>query len=136
MRYYGENGDELQLPFNFRLMGMPWNAKAIGARGLRPQRAGLRHAGQGRRRLAVRAGRGYIVIDSLKLAEDGSGDVIVRLFESMRTATRCTLESALPVKSAAQTNLVEEETGKLVWKDGRVTLDFRPFEVKTVRLSL
>jgi len=36
------------------------------------------------------------------------GDVIVRLFEAMRTATRCTLVSALPVKSAAQTNMVEE----------------------------
>ena len=31
VRYYGENGDELQLPFNFRLMHQPWSAKAMRA---------------------------------------------------------------------------------------------------------
>jgi alpha-glucosidase len=31
VRYYGENGDELHLPFNFRLMGQPWSAKAMRA---------------------------------------------------------------------------------------------------------
>lgn len=31
VRYYGKNGDELQLPFNFRLMWQPWNAKAMRA---------------------------------------------------------------------------------------------------------
>ncbi len=31
VRYYGENGDELQLPFNFRLMSQPWSAKAMRA---------------------------------------------------------------------------------------------------------
>jgi len=29
VKYYGENGDELQLPFNFRLMGQPWTAEAM-----------------------------------------------------------------------------------------------------------
>jgi alpha-glucosidase len=29
VRYYGENGDELQLPFNFRLMNEPWKASAM-----------------------------------------------------------------------------------------------------------
>jgi len=28
-RYYGEEGDELQLPFNFRLMEVPWDAASI-----------------------------------------------------------------------------------------------------------
>ena len=31
VRYYGENGDELQLPFNFRLMQQPWERKAMRA---------------------------------------------------------------------------------------------------------
>ena len=31
VRYYGENGDELHLPFNFRLMWQPWSAKAMRA---------------------------------------------------------------------------------------------------------
>ncbi len=29
IKYYGTNGDELQLPFNFRLMHVPWIARAI-----------------------------------------------------------------------------------------------------------
>jgi alpha-glucosidase len=29
VRYYGANGDELQLPFNFRLMWEPWQASAM-----------------------------------------------------------------------------------------------------------
>lgn len=31
VRYYGENGDELHLPFNFRLMWQPWSAQAMRA---------------------------------------------------------------------------------------------------------
>ena len=31
VRYYGENGSELHLPFNFRLMHQPWSAKAMRA---------------------------------------------------------------------------------------------------------
>ena len=29
VKYYGENGDGLHLPFNFRLLSLPWNAEAI-----------------------------------------------------------------------------------------------------------
>jgi alpha-glucosidase len=29
VKYYGAHGEELQLPFNFRLMGAPWTAKAM-----------------------------------------------------------------------------------------------------------
>jgi alpha-mannosidase len=77
-----------------------------------------------------------IVIETVKPAEDGSNDVIVRLYESMRSATRCTLTTSLPVKIASQTNLIEEETGALAISDGKIVLDFRPFEIKTIRLSL
>jgi len=31
IRYYGENGNELHLPFNFRLMWQPWSSKAMRA---------------------------------------------------------------------------------------------------------
>ncbi|MCX7683103.1 MAG: alpha-amylase family glycosyl hydrolase [Anaerolineae bacterium] len=29
IKYYGENGDELHLPFNFRLLWLPWQARAM-----------------------------------------------------------------------------------------------------------
>ncbi|GAB4580869.1 MAG: alpha-amylase family glycosyl hydrolase [Anaerolineales bacterium] len=31
IKYYGEQGDEIHLPFNFRLMHQPWNASAMRA---------------------------------------------------------------------------------------------------------
>lgn len=77
-----------------------------------------------------------VVIEAVKPAEDGSSDVVVRLYEAMRTATRCTLSTALPVKAAAQTNLVEKEAAQLEFRGSKVELDFRPFEIKTIRLTL
>ncbi|RPJ40442.1 MAG: alpha-mannosidase, partial [Chloroflexi bacterium] len=77
-----------------------------------------------------------VVIEGVKPAEDGSPDVIVRLYESKRSATRCQLATTLPVKAATQANLVEEETGQLDLAAGKITLEFRPFEIKTVRLHL
>lgn len=76
-----------------------------------------------------------VVIETVKPAEDGSGDVIVRLYEALRTATRCTLTTSLPVNKAAQTTMLEEHEGDLAMQEGRIALDFRPFEIKTVRLS-
>lgn len=79
---------------------------------------------------------GNIVIETVKLAEDGTSDIILRLYESMRCATHCTLTTALPVKAASQTNMMEEAESKLACQEGKVQLDFRPFEIKTVRLHL
>jgi len=77
-----------------------------------------------------------VVIETVKPAEDGSGDVIVRLYEAMRTATRVRLSTSLDAKSAARTNMLEEHEGDLELSGGAVTLDLRPFEIATVRLSL
>ncbi|MBN1582919.1 MAG: alpha-mannosidase, partial [Anaerolineae bacterium] len=82
-----------------------------------------------------------VIVETVKPAEDSgvgganAGDIVVRLYESMRTATRCTLSTSLPVSKAVQTNMLEEVEGELVLDEGRVGLDFRPFEIKTVRLS-
>jgi alpha-mannosidase len=76
-----------------------------------------------------------IIVEAVKPAEDGSQDVIVRLYESMRTATCCSLSTSLPFKAACETNMLEEKAADCVVTDGKVRLEFRPFEVKTVRLS-
>ena len=91
-----------------------------------------------------------VVIETVKPAEDGSGDVIVRLYESMRTSTRTELRTSLPVESVAETNMLEEPELELGMADGRVAsgssekatrhgrieLDFRPFEIKTLRMRM
>jgi len=75
-----------------------------------------------------------VVIETVKPAEDGSKDIIVRLYESKRMTTRCTLSTSLPILGAAQTNMLEDVQEELPCSGGRIDLDFRAFEVKTVRL--
>ncbi|MGC8780562.1 MAG: glycosyl hydrolase-related protein, partial [Anaerolineae bacterium] len=77
-----------------------------------------------------------IIIETVKPAEDGSADVIVRLYEAKHTATRAVLTTALPVRRAALTDMLEQYQADLACTDGRIALDFRPFEIKTVRLAL
>jgi len=78
-----------------------------------------------------------VVIETVKPAEDGSGDVVVRLYEAARTATRCHLATTLPVGRAVETDMLEERTvAELDGRGGTITLDLRPFEIKTVRLSV
>jgi alpha-mannosidase len=75
-----------------------------------------------------------IIIEAVKPAEDGSRDVIVRLYESMRTATRTQLATALPFSKAEATDMLENTIEPLEMVNGKIDLDFRPFEIKTVRL--
>ena len=76
-----------------------------------------------------------IIIDTVKPAEDGSGDIVVRMYESKRAATTCKFNTTLPVKSAVETNMLEEEQAKLDMNAGVIPLQFRAFEVKTIRLK-
>lgn len=77
-----------------------------------------------------------VIVETVKPAEDGSADVVVRLYESKRMATRCTLSTTLPATQAIQTDMLENELKELPLSDGEVALEFRPFEVKTIRLRL
>lgn len=75
-----------------------------------------------------------IIIEALKPAEDGSGDIILRLYESMRTATRANLQTSLLFSEALQTNMLEQEGQSLPQNGQTIPLSFRPFEIKTIRL--
>ncbi len=76
-----------------------------------------------------------IIIETVKPAEDGAGDVVVRLYECMRTATQCRLQTTLPVVGAQTANMLEVPLKKLAVRQGGVALSFRPFEIKTVIIS-
>ncbi|SFQ38196.1 alpha-mannosidase [Caldicoprobacter faecalis] len=77
-----------------------------------------------------------IILETVKVPEDGSNDIILRLYESKRTATRCTLSVAFPIAGAEQTDMLENTEKELVVRDNNIELDFRPFEIKTVRLKV
>jgi alpha-mannosidase len=76
-----------------------------------------------------------VIIEAVKPAQDGSGDVVLRLYESLGTAVRCTLQTALGATSASQCNMLEERQRPIKVKKGRIALQFRPFEIKTLRLT-
>lgn len=77
-----------------------------------------------------------VIIETVKPAEDGSKDVIVRLYEAMRTATTCTLTTSMPVTAAEETDMLEQVKAPVAVQGGRLALSFRPFEIKTLRLRI
>lgn len=78
-------------------------------------------------------GLSSVVLSSLKASEEGSG-WIVRLYESAGRAGTVTLSGPGPFTSAEAVNLLEETQAALPVQGGVVTLAFRPWEIKTLRL--
>ena len=76
-----------------------------------------------------------VFIDTVKPAEDGSGDLILRLYEAKRAATRCTLSINLPFTEVCVCDMLENPEEALAVEDGAAALDFHTFEVKTLRIK-
>lgn len=77
-----------------------------------------------------------VIAETVKLAEDGSGDWIVRLYECKGASVACELHFGLSIKAVYKANMLEEKNVELPHEGGNVLLQFRPFEVKTIRLQL
>ncbi|EZP29197.1 alpha-mannosidase [Microbacterium oleivorans] len=82
-----------------------------------------------------------IVVSAVKLAADGSGDLIVRVFEQRGARTRGILRVDLAVASLEVCDLVEtpgrgRDDAALLHDDHSVALDLRAFEVVTLRARL
>ncbi|MFZ2657695.1 MAG: glycoside hydrolase family 38 C-terminal domain-containing protein [Victivallales bacterium] len=78
-------------------------------------------------------GEENVIIETVKPAEDGSGDVIVRLYEAARTATSCELRTALPFRKLLETDMLENVKREVKSSSGKCRLDFRPFQIRTLR---
>ena len=76
-----------------------------------------------------------VTVESVKLAEDGSGDLVIRLYESMGGARTAIVHPFLPFSAACTCSLAEDPLRVLPVTDSTVTLSFRPFEIVTLRLS-
>ncbi|RYG96905.1 MAG: hypothetical protein EON58_10980 [Alphaproteobacteria bacterium] len=75
-----------------------------------------------------------LVIEAVKKAEDND-DLIVRLYECHNTRGRALLSSALEFRSAYLCDLEETPIGDLESNSDGVTIDYKPFEIITVRLA-
>ncbi len=76
-----------------------------------------------------------VQISSVKHADDGSGDLIVRLYEACGDRATLTVRTAQPILAATRCNLLEEPNAGIECGDGIVALTLRPFELCTLRLS-
>ena len=80
---------------------------------------------------------GNIILETVKPPEDGrEGELVLRLYEAMGAVPRAALSTTLPVQSACQTDMLEQKELQLDLVDGQIELDFRPFEIKTLRLRM
>lgn len=75
-----------------------------------------------------------IFTDVVKKAED-SDDVVVRLYDAYNMTSKPTLSFGFDVKKATLCDLLENPICELPVKDGCVTVDVKPFEIVTIKLS-
>ncbi|MEZ0074260.1 alpha-mannosidase [Planotetraspora sp. GP83] len=76
-------------------------------------------------------------IEAVKLADDRSGDVIVRVYESLGGRGTTRLLPSFPVSSVEVADLLERPLGETpvsVEADGGIPVSLRPFQVLTLRL--
>ena len=76
-----------------------------------------------------------VIIDAVKAAEDGSSDVIIRMYECKHAATDAVLTLNIPAAKVCLCDLLENEGEQLQVENGKVKLTLRGFEVKTLRVK-
>ncbi|WP_329332597.1 glycosyl hydrolase-related protein [Streptomyces sp. NBC_00663] len=75
-----------------------------------------------------------ITVEAVKLADDGSGDVVVRLYESRGGRAQGVLRTGFPLTGADVTDLLERPLEAANLTDGAVSVALRPFQILTLRL--
>ncbi|HEY9440897.1 MAG TPA: glycosyl hydrolase-related protein, partial [Streptomyces sp.] len=76
-----------------------------------------------------------VTVESVKLADDRSGEVIVRLYESAGGRADATLRAGFPVVRARITDLLERPLHDAVTGEDGLELSLRPFQILTLRLT-
>jgi alpha-mannosidase len=79
-----------------------------------------------------------VLVESVKLAEDRSGDVVVRLYEALGRRTNASVRFGFGAASVVQTDLLEQELPQPDGVDATdasaVRLSVRPFQVVSLRV--
>ena len=89
---------------------------------------------------AVRSSNPSVVCTAVKLAEDGSGDVVIRCYEAAGSRTRTTLSFGFDAATVTMCDLLERHLPSAqgcasLADDGTVDLQLRPFQIATLRLT-
>lgn len=79
-----------------------------------------------------------VIVATVKLAEDRSGDIVVRLYESGGGRASTTLTTSLPIGTVTETDLLErpldDAPSHTFSPQGTLELTLRPFQILTLRL--
>lgn len=95
--------------------------------------------------VSVRSGKGAdcsllrvseknVIVETVKFAEDGSGSLIVRLYECQNAHTNCKLEFGFDVKEVYYTDMLENLKERAVLQANVVTLEMKPFQIVTLKV--
>ena len=96
---------------------------------------GDRHAGN------LAGERSHLAVEPADLVQcvwkqsDFTDATIVRIYNPTGRSISGALRVGFDVREADETNFREEHTGELTVQDGRIPLEFGPYEIKTVRLA-
>ncbi|MEI5519314.1 glycoside hydrolase family 38 C-terminal domain-containing protein [Streptomyces brasiliscabiei] len=77
-----------------------------------------------------------VTVEAVKLADDDSGDVVVRIYESSGGRARGVLRTGFPLAGAQITDLLERPLSETATEGNGVPVTLRPFEVQTLRLAV
>jgi len=75
-----------------------------------------------------------IILETVKPADDGSDDIILRLYESLRTQATGVLHLPFAAK-VYESAMDESHTGALLGEGTEIPLPCRPFEIRTLRVK-
>lgn len=76
-----------------------------------------------------------VVASAVKAADDRSGDVVVRVYESRGGRARARVVPGFGAASVVETDLLERTTAPRELVDGGVELALRPFQILTLRFT-
>ena len=78
-----------------------------------------------------------VVVEAIKLAEDRSGDVVVRLYAASGGRANATVRADFPVRSVQSVDLLERplDIGQVWTNPAAAVVSFRPFQIVSLRYS-
>lgn len=82
---------------------------------------------------AVQIEKENIILDTMKPAQDRSGGIILRLYESKKAAVTTKIRCSLGQR-AYLCDMMENELEELPFENGEFELSFRAFEIRTIKI--
>ncbi|MEI7443173.1 MAG: glycoside hydrolase family 38 C-terminal domain-containing protein, partial [Actinomycetes bacterium] len=97
------------------------------------------HTGQNPVKPLIVVENANVVVEAVKLAEDGSGDVIVRLYEGTGDRTLAKISVNFEYENSVVVDLLEREAENqailMNSQEGKIHLELRPFKIATLRFT-